>query len=491
MLKNVLIQIIYLSVALVHSTSVPKLLLISFDGFRWDYPDIYQLPNFNLLLKRGVRVKHIDNSFATVTFPSHFTIVTGLFEETHGIIANQIYDPISGTSAVPSNMTDSKWWSQNPYTQPIWISNQLANDSFERHSGVIDWPGSNMPVNNHIADKHLGYDYNRPFESALKQVFDWFKGPESTRINFGVIYHPEPDRTGHIYGPISDEMNRTLAECDKYIGKLLEMIDKDEDFKKNLNVIITSDHGMHDINKTHKIFLEKIIDKSLYSAYGPRSFANIFVHDKSHIDSIYAKLSNISNYNVYKKAQIPQEYHYQKNIRIGDILIVGKVGYEIILPGDDDPSDLQGDHGFDNREDSMHPILYGFGPAFHQNFLAEPFRNVDIYPLMSYLLRLNQRETNGSLHNVKHVLNDFSLAFSWQITVVIYLTPVILLAIVYTVCACLHSNKVIYIPPTDGPVQYRLLKMNEDSTINLVLSGSENEEEDEDEIYDKNTNLPS
>jgi predicted AlkP superfamily pyrophosphatase or phosphodiesterase len=88
----------------------PMLLLISFDGFRWDYPDLYYLPNFNSILKRGVRVKHIDNSFATVTFPSHFTIVTGLYEETHGIVANQIYDPILKEVATIVTMNDTKWW---------------------------------------------------------------------------------------------------------------------------------------------------------------------------------------------------------------------------------------------------------------------------------------------------------------------------------------------------------------------------------------------
>lgn len=92
------------------NNSLPLLLLISLDGFRWDYPDIYYLPNFNSILKRGVRVKHIDNSFATVTFPSHFTIITGLYEETHGIVANHIYDPELNAVAAPETMNDPKWW---------------------------------------------------------------------------------------------------------------------------------------------------------------------------------------------------------------------------------------------------------------------------------------------------------------------------------------------------------------------------------------------
>lgn len=92
------------------SPPVPLLLLISFDGFRWDYPDLYHLPHFDQLTKRGVRLENIENSFATVTFPSHFTMITGLFEETHGIVANTIYDPTFNESVTIAGMNDTKWW---------------------------------------------------------------------------------------------------------------------------------------------------------------------------------------------------------------------------------------------------------------------------------------------------------------------------------------------------------------------------------------------
>ena len=193
-----MIFLIFLFFSILHLTfsSLPLLLLISFDGFRWDYPNIYNLPHFNSLIQRGVRVKYIKNSFATVTFPSHFTMATGLYEETHGIVANTMYDSKLNATATLQTMNDTKWWSQNSYTQPIWISNQLSNDSKHRRSGVIAWPGSEVPVNRYLATRHQAFDANRTFDSMLQQIIEWFTEPIETRINFGVVYYHEPDVTG-------------------------------------------------------------------------------------------------------------------------------------------------------------------------------------------------------------------------------------------------------------------------------------------------------
>ncbi|CAF0993239.1 unnamed protein product [Rotaria sordida] len=483
---------IYCLPILNETSSTPLLLLISFDGFRWDYPDLYKLPNFNSLIQRGVRVKYIKNNFATVTFPLHYTIVTGLYEETHGIVANTIYDPKLNATATLDTMNDTKWWSQNSYSQPIWVSNQLANDSKQRRSGVIAWPGCDTPINGHLPYKYQLFNLNRKFDSILKQIFDWFHEPIETRINFGVIYYPEPDITGHHYGPISNEMNETLKECDNYIGQLLKMIDNDEYLKTNLNIIITSDHGMEVIKKNHTIILEDYIDISLCSVYGSRAFVNIFVHSESNIDRIYANLSTIPNYEVYKKSQIPEEYHYKSNIRIGDILFVGKAGYEIIAPGDNSSTELLGDHGYNNVE-SMYPIFYGFGPVFRQNMQADPFHTVDIYSLMSYILKLEKRITNGSLDNVKHILQDhlrekffneinlFVVNTAVNITHWGFITVgsvilVILIGIIYIIVAFRHSRKLIYVESQNVPVRYRLLSTSEGSKNNLFADESDNEE---------------
>ena len=167
------------------------------------------------------------------------------------------------------------------------------------------------------------------------------------------------------------------------------------------------------------------------------------------------------------------------------------MGYEIVLPGTQSYLDYLGDHGYDNRAESMHPIFYAFGPAFQRNLLAQPFRNVDIYPLMSYLLRLNPRVTNGSFDRVKHILAEFPArtasdyfgkfadilyTHSFLILVLICLIIITIFSIIFTACACRHSRKLIYVPPVNEPVQYRLLNNDEDSTNNLVASDSEDEE---------------
>ncbi|CAF3624894.1 unnamed protein product [Rotaria socialis] len=483
---------IYCSSVPNESLSAPLLLLISFDGFRWNYPDLYHLPNFNLLSKRGVRVKYIQNNFATLTFPLHYSIITGLYEESHGIVGNTIFDPKLNAVTTLDTMNDTRWWSQNSYSQPIWTSNELANDSYQRRSGVIAWPSIGTPINGHLPVRYQLFNLTRKFDSILQQIIDWFREPAESRINLGVVYYPEPDMTGHHHGPISDEMNKTLKECDDYVGQLLAMIDIDEYLKRNLNVIITSDHGMESIRKNRTIILADYIDTKLCSAYGSRSSVNIFVPLESNINRIYANLSTIPNFEVYKKSQIPDEYHYKSNIRIGDILFVAKAGYEIIAPGDNASIELLGDHGYDDRVESMHGIFYGFGPAFHENMQVEPFHTVDIYPLMSYILKLKERKTNGSIDNVKHILrhhinNDLfdeisvllskttSYVTSWGFITDGCVLLVILISIVYIIVAFRHSRQLIYAEP-QFPIRYRLLSNDEGSKNNFFPDASDNEE---------------
>lgn len=169
-------------------SSEPLMLLISFDGFRWDYLKTHNLSNFNYLKENGAYADYINNSFTTVTFPNHWTIVTGLHEETHGLVQNSMYDPTLNISFDIKNFTEAKvWYAQNPITEPIWITNQKASPS--RHSAA-EWVGSGVNIHN---EQIIAIPYNKstPYKSLVDQFIALYTQKEKA-INFGAIYFDEP-----------------------------------------------------------------------------------------------------------------------------------------------------------------------------------------------------------------------------------------------------------------------------------------------------------
>jgi predicted AlkP superfamily pyrophosphatase or phosphodiesterase len=250
----------------------PLLLLISFDGFRWDYLDMYNLTNFNSLREAGSYAQYIRNTFATITFPNHWTIVTGLYEETHGIVQNEMYDPSLNKSFNFTNEKDqtAEWFRQNKNTEPIWITNQKNGDD---RLSAAEWVGSGVKYEG-VPIISIPYNHSRPYKDLIDQFIGLFTSDKP--INFGALYFDEPDHTGHVYGPYSTQMKEKLQELDNDLGYLVKQLQDHHLFDK-LNVIITSDHGMESISKEKAIFLDDHIDTSLFNAYGSRAVYNIFV----------------------------------------------------------------------------------------------------------------------------------------------------------------------------------------------------------------------
>ncbi|CAF1160576.1 unnamed protein product [Rotaria sordida] len=386
------------------SQSVPLLLLVSFDGFRFDYPRLYgPLRYFSRLEDQGVHAHSMIPTFTTATFPNHYTLITGLYEEVHGLVSNEIYD--SKTKSVFqswTNMTD-QWWP----LKSIWTINE---ERYDGRSGVIGWPQHSISIS-----KYEPYRKERSFKEIIDRMLKWFNDPIKP-INFGAIYFPEPELTGYQTGPYSDKMKEIIKTCDEHLGYLLNEIDKNVNLKNNLHLIITSDHGMEEINATDKpIYLEDYVDMTKLKAFGTETVINIFLNSMNDIDDIFKNLSQIPHTQIYKQQDIPIRYHYKNNLRIGDLIIIVDPGYELHRRSFHggiraNLSTIHGNHGYDNRMDSMKTIFYASGPQLKQNFTlsnTSTLYNVDIFALMCLILNITKcPPSNGSLANIQPFLID-------------------------------------------------------------------------------------
>ncbi|XP_003923120.1 ectonucleotide pyrophosphatase/phosphodiesterase family member 5 [Saimiri boliviensis] len=373
-----------------------KVLLVSFDGFRWDYLYKVPTPHFYYVMKYGVHVKQVTNVFITKTYPNHYTLVTGLFAENHGIVANDMFDPIRNKSFSLDHMNiyDSKFWEE---ATPIWITNQRAGHT----SGAAMWPGTDVKIHKSFPTHYMPYNESVSFEDRVAKIIEWFTSKEP--INLGLLYWEDPDDMGHHLGPDSPLMGPVIADIDNKLGYLIQMLRKAK-LWNSLNLIITSDHGMTQCSEERVIELDQYVDKDHYTLIDQSPVAAILPKEGK-FDEVYEALTRAHpNLTVYKKEEIPERWHYKYNNRIQPIIAVADEGWHILQNKSDDF--LLGNHGYDNALAEMHPIFLAHGPAFRKNFSKEAMNATDLYPLLCHLLNITAMPHNGSFWNVQDLLNS-------------------------------------------------------------------------------------
>jgi predicted AlkP superfamily pyrophosphatase or phosphodiesterase len=240
----------------------PPLLLISMDGFRWDYAALHreETPNLQRLLHEGVSARGLIPAFPSNTFPNHYSIVTGLYPSHHGIVNNEFFDPRFGTFFRynnPALVSESRWWGG----EPIWITAV----QHERKAGVSFWVGSEAEIHGKRPTFWRRFDLKLSFDKRLDEISRWLSLPEAERPQFFVVYLEEANSVGHKFGPDSPEMVDTIRMLDSRVGQLLERF---RITGVEPNVVIVSDHGMTEISKDRVIILDRF---GHYTATGPRS----------------------------------------------------------------------------------------------------------------------------------------------------------------------------------------------------------------------------
>ncbi|KAI5102488.1 bis(5'-adenosyl)-triphosphatase enpp4 precursor [Silurus meridionalis] len=398
---------------------VTPLLLVSFDGFRSDYLEKYPLPNLQKFISGGVLIDHLSNVFTTKTFPNHYSLVTGLYAESHGILASRMYDSETNKTFTIRDSSDPFWWDE---ATPLWVSVQNWNYK----SAAAMWPGTDLMIQNRTSTYFLKYNPKVPFNERLDSLIKWLT--EEKLVKFAALYWEEPDSTGHTYGPENTTMMaKALKEVDDNVGLLMDRLNQTGLWGK-INVIITSDHGMVQCSQDRLIRLDDCVDRNSYILVDTTPVAAIIpVNDSS---DLYKKLSTCNvHMKAYMKAAIPDRLHYRNNKRIQPILLMADEGWTIVQQGN---LPRLGDHGYDNSLASMHPFLAAQGPAFRKGYRMNTINSVDLYPLMCNLLGIPEMPNNGSFSNVRCVLlrekcSDLAAVIGIVIGALIVLTTITLL----------------------------------------------------------------
>nr|XP_032626599.1 ectonucleotide pyrophosphatase/phosphodiesterase family member 7-like [Chelonoidis abingdonii] len=386
-----------------------KLLLVSFDGFHWNYDQYVDTPNMDLLMKQGVKAKYITPPFVTMTSPSHFTTITGHWIEDHGVIHNLMFNPETLRKfSHKATQNKTEWWDNG--VLPLWITAQNQG----KKTASFHYPGGGATYKGQSVNRTLVESFDHPdsneteWRENIDMVMSWFIKENS---DFVTLYYGEPDKVEHRKGPETEDRKIIIQQIDRTIGYFVEAIEK-HNLKNKLNVIITSDHGMITVKKkpeVQEILLSNYTKFSILVKFDILDYGGfgMITPKVGKEEELYQALKNAHPYlKVYKKEEFPEHFHYAKHERVLSILVYGDPGYSMdsgfILYVN------KGDHRFDNEDMDMKTTFRAFGPDFKENYLAEPFDSIHIYPLMCKLLGINPQPNNGSLEFTQKMLIDTS-----------------------------------------------------------------------------------
>lgn len=379
----------------VHSQNAANYtVIVSLDGFRWDYPQIHGTPNLDRMARQGVSAV-MRPSYPASTFPNHYTLITGLVPDHHGIVNNTFWDRVNQRQY---SMGDSLTRYNPDYYkgEPIWATAQRQGVK----TASIYWVGSDIKIKNTYPTyyKEWADEPRLTFEQRVDTALAMLKKKEQDRPRLITLYMDEPDGAGHRFGPTGKGTELTVNHVDSLIGRLIDGIQA-LPFAEKVNLIVTADHGMTDISPERFININDYLKPSWYERAVGNNPTSIFA-PKQYQDSIRKALAHIDHIKVYPKHKIPKHLNYGSNANIGDLVVIPDCGWQFGFK----PSSALGAHGYDPTHPNMQVIFFAIGPNFKQNFRGKTFDNTAIYPLLAHLLGVKPAPSDGKFKQVKSLL---------------------------------------------------------------------------------------
>jgi predicted AlkP superfamily pyrophosphatase or phosphodiesterase len=381
------------------SLSRGTVLLISIDGFRPDYLERPPAVNLRAQAARGVRARWMTSVFPSKTYPAHYTIATGLWPEHHGIVGNWMWDSTIGYTFRMTDrrsVTDPRWWSG----EPIWVTAERQG----RRTAAFMWPGTEAAIGNVQPTWWRPYAAEVADTTRLNTIFGWLTLPPDSAPSIVLTYFGGVDRAGHDFGPDSPQVDSALARVDSAVGALVEGLAARG--RRDVNVVIVSDHGMAALSPDRVIYLDDYLDLARVRMIDWSPVAAIAPSGGLDAETIYRQLAGRHPHlTVYRKDEIPRRYHYRDHRRIAPVIAVADEGW-VITSHERAPRALRerGSHGYDPAVRSMRAVFLAEGPAFERGAIVAPFGAVHVYELLCAVLGLKPAANDGVLDSVSVVL---------------------------------------------------------------------------------------
>lgn len=374
------------------TTPFRSLLLVSLDGVHPDYLGRGDTPHLDRLAREGVRAEWMNPSYPSLTFPNHYTLVTGLRPDHHGVVHNTMWDDALGRFWLSNRdaVGDGRWWGG----EPVWVTAERAGLA----TATLSWPGSEAPVQDvRPARWHL-FDAERPLDERVDTVAGWLTEPAATRPRFATLYFEHPDGAAHAHGPRSEELREAMRNVDAAIGRLLDKLER-AGVRDDTDIIVVSDHGMAEVPEGQVVATEDMVgtDVAMLVMAGQVIGFNPLAGREA--DAERALLGRHAHHACWRKAELPARWHYGTHPRVPAIVCQMDKGWDA-LPREfiaRRPAGTRGSHGYDPAEPEMRAVFIANGPSFRQGATLPAFDNVDVYPLLMRLLGVEPAANDGSV----------------------------------------------------------------------------------------------
>ena len=384
------------------ATRPAPLLLISIDAYRADYIDRGLTPTLAALAQTGVHADAMQPAFPSLTFPNHYTLVTGLYPDHHGIVNNTMVDPVLGKFSLGNReaVSNGRWWDGGT---PIWED----ADAHGLRTATMFWPGAEADIHGKHPDYWLPYNGDVTPDQRVDQILAWLDLPAGQRPQFLTLYFDQVDHAGHAHGPDSPEVNQALRDTDAALARLVAGL-KQRSLFDGMNIIVLADHGMASTPLANSVLIDKLIPLDQVRVANLGIVAGFDPKPGDDFAAVERTLEQPQQHmQCWDKTRIPARLHYGSNPRVPQVVCLAETGWRITT------TDYQakhqgkisiGEHGYDNADPRMGALFIAHGPSFQAGLRYPVFPNVDVYPLMTHLLGIPADKNDGDYDQVKGML---------------------------------------------------------------------------------------